>query len=138
MGSGLYVLNEAGEPVEVEDVLKWAAWMASADRKVAKDEVLGAEVSTVFLGISTCSNLMNSDWDMNYLFETMVFTDGNKELQELLAKSAGEDITSIFAKFLGGYDVQRRYRTRTEALAGHASMVEFVRRVLSEDRISRN
>lgn len=69
---GYYILNEAGEPEQVFDVVTWARWMeAHRDRKrVAYDTLTsGTRISTVFLGL-----------DHNYsgegppvLWETMIF-----------------------------------------------------------------
>ena len=50
----------------VDDVPKWGRWFATADRQVARDELDGVVVSTVFLGRES----------EPLLFETMVFTEG--------------------------------------------------------------
>ena len=55
-------------PVPVEDVLEWGRWFATADRQVARDEIDGFAVSTVFLGIDHAIGLGEPQ-----LFETMVF-----------------------------------------------------------------
>jgi hypothetical protein len=64
-----YALDEHGEPRPVSNVLEWAEGFEKLDRVVSKTEVLGHEVSTVFLGL-----------DHNYeetgeplIWETMVF-----------------------------------------------------------------
>jgi len=51
MGARLYILSETGAPSRVGDVTTWALWIATADRVVARDEVGGVVVSTLFLGI---------------------------------------------------------------------------------------
>lgn len=59
-------------PVAEPDLLKWAEWMQSADTVVARNEIGGSVVSTVFLGF-------DHNWfgGRPLIFETMVFTDGN-------------------------------------------------------------
>ena len=54
------------------DSLKWAKWFETADRMVAKTDVGGLCISTVFLGLD------HSFGDgLPVLFETMVFRRGN-------------------------------------------------------------
>lgn len=45
-----YVLIDQ-TPVEETDLLKWAKWLETADRRVALTELPGCTVSTVFLGL---------------------------------------------------------------------------------------
>jgi hypothetical protein len=99
-----YILN-GKIPVLEKDILKWAMWLSTADRHVAKTDIVGPAgekvwVSTVFLGI-------DHDYRFGYepvLFETMVF--------------GGE-----FS------DYMRRYKTWAEAEAGHNETVEMVKYV---------
>ena len=79
-------------PVRCENVIEWGKWFETADRKVAKTENEGVQVSTVFLG-------SNHNWGDGppLLFETMIFG----------GKHDGD---------------QERYSTREEAEAGHALM----------------
>ena len=65
-----YILDENGNPVIEHDLMKWAAWFGTNQRRVAKtdlpDNVL---VSTVFLGL-------DHNWDDGgapVLWETMIF-----------------------------------------------------------------
>lgn len=64
-----YILDENGQPQPC-DMLTWASWFSSADRKLALTEAMpGVEVSTVFLG-------MDHRFVRNgppLLWETMVF-----------------------------------------------------------------
>lgn len=47
-----YILDALGEPVPEPDLLKWARWLETADRTVARDELPdGRVVSTVFLSL---------------------------------------------------------------------------------------
>ena len=62
-------------PVVEPDLLTWARWFETAERTVARTDVRGGVVSTVFLGL-----------DHNYsgngspvLFETMSFIDGESD-----------------------------------------------------------
>lgn len=98
-GPGLYILDEAGEPIELEgplegQVLTWGEWILDARRQVAVDAVGQRTVSTVFLAI---------DYSFGYgtaplLYETAVFGDAD-------------------------VDICARYATRAEALAGHQAVV---------------
>jgi hypothetical protein len=60
-------------PVPVDDVMDWAKWYETSDRRVDFTELgNGVHVSTVFLGL-------DHNWfgEHPLLFETMVFVDGN-------------------------------------------------------------
>lgn len=76
--TGKFVLDKNGEPVEENDLFKWAEWIevAGEKRRVALDENgRGVTVSTVFLGL----DFNFSDGGCPHLFETMVFTKGGKD-----------------------------------------------------------
>ena len=69
-----YIL-EGKSPKPVDDLLEWAEWFETANRRVARTKMwLGVEVSTVFLGL---------DYSFGrgppVLFETMIF--GGKQDQ---------------------------------------------------------
>lgn len=68
MQSGYWVLDADKRPVKTDDALVWGRYFETADRVVAKDEIDGARVSTVFLGI-------DHNWSDGppVLFETMIF-----------------------------------------------------------------
>jgi hypothetical protein len=91
-----YIL-EGRTPKAVADLIEWARWFEKADRHVARDEINGILVSTVFLGL-------DHGWGMHsrpVLFETMVFG--------------------------GKYDQsQERYCTWDEAEAGHKQWLKKV------------
>jgi hypothetical protein len=74
---GLYVLD-GYTPVPCPDILRWAAWMATADRHVALSIQDDVRVSTVFLGLD--HNL--SDHGPPVLFETMAFVGHDDVGQE--------------------------------------------------------
>ena len=88
-----------GTPYEEQDVLVWARDFEKADRVVAQTATSGGDISTVWLGL-------DHNWfgvGPPLIFETMVFggpLDGEQE----------------------------RYATEADAIAGHAAMVERVRR----------
>lgn len=64
-----YILDDNGQPQPC-DMLTWAAWFETADRKVALTEPQpGVEVSTVFLGW----NHRVGDKGPPLIYETMVF-----------------------------------------------------------------
>ncbi len=88
-----YILKDK-QPTPAKDAQKWAEWFEKADRVVAKTEVKGFEVSTVFLGIDHNS----TEEGKPILFETMVFRGKKSQDQE-------------------------RYHTWDEAIAGHNSIV---------------
>jgi hypothetical protein len=95
--TGRYVLR-GHEAVATDDSREWARMFDKTDaRRVAKDTIGEAEVSTVFLGI-------DHNWGGGppLLFETMVFGDSP-------------------------YELQWRYSTWEEAEAGHARVVAALR-----------
>lgn len=96
-----YILDEHGEPVVCNDLLQWAAWFEGSFRSIARDEIEGVKVSTVFLGL-----------DHNFCFK------GPPILWE----------TMIFGGPLDGQ--QRRYATRAQALTGHAEALLMVKMAL--------
>lgn len=92
-----YILDEMGEPIPVDDVMTWAAWFETHDRRLLKDApARGVEVSTVFLSLDHS------------------FTGGPPVLWE----------TMIFG---GPFDEwQDRYTSNLDALRGHARAVALV------------
>ena len=93
-----YILNAAGEPEPCDDLFTWGRWMQNGSRVVKQEQVNGAKVSTVFLGL-------DHRWTPEMkpeLFETMVFGGNHADHQE-------------------------RYATRDEAVAGHERIVAMVR-----------
>lgn len=96
LDNGRFVLNERGDAVAEPDLMKWGAWMETAERHLALDKLPnGAKVSTVFLGLDH-----SFDEGVPILWETMIF--GGQHDQE-----------------------QWRYATRDEALKGHKKAVEL-------------
>ncbi len=98
---GHYIINNDGQPVPCEDFLEFARWMDDMEnRKVARDDVPGGDVSTVYIGIDVGAVMFNRP---PRLWETLVFARGS----------------------WSGY--QERYVTRAEAEAGHARIVSAIR-----------
>lgn len=65
-----YILDENHNTIKTNDLMKWAAWFETADRKVKATELPNdVKVSTVFLGLD--HNWINGGDPI--LFETMVF-----------------------------------------------------------------
>jgi hypothetical protein len=104
-----YILNAAGDPAPCEDLLEWARWYEERDnRRVALDEVNGVRVSTVFLGL-------DHGWGRGapVLWETMSFPREDTPPDDPRWKWS---------------DYQERYTSAADARAGHARVVEAVRR----------
>lgn len=126
-----FKVDENWNHILVRDVLEWARWFETANRQVERTEIGEVFVSTVFLGVCHCSPQLDGETTYDNLFETMVF--GPPDLIAYLSKAHVGDCTSIFSKFFGGgRDIQLRYRTVTEARAGHAEMVRYVQQSLAE------
>lgn len=76
-----YILNAAKEPVQEEDIIKWAKWWEDSDnRQVGRTQIGPYRISTVFLGLDH----RFGDKGPPILFETMIFMDNgwNEEWQE--------------------------------------------------------
>jgi hypothetical protein len=99
-----YILD--GHEVVETDMWSWARWFGEADRRVAKDDVGAAWVSTVFLGIDH-QFIPGGPLE---IFETMVFENGTYR----------EHYTE-------------RYSTWDEAVDGHRKVVTMVALALGED-----
>jgi len=73
--SDKYILNDLGEPIPALDLLAWAQWFETSNRKVAMTEISrGVKVSTVFLGLAH-----GFDGNSPILWETMVFGGPNNQ-----------------------------------------------------------
>lgn len=95
-----YILKNK-KAIPCNDVIKWAKQFEKSDRRVAKDTVGDAYISTVFSGLDHSFNN-----DIPLLFETMVF--GGKLDQEI-----------------------DRYSTWKEAEIGHKKMIDKVKLINS-------
>lgn len=89
----------AGKMVVECPFLEWAYWFETADRRVARDEVAGIEISTVFLGLD--HNFFGKSDPL--LFETLVFLPD------------------------GTTGKMRRYFTWVEAEQGHKEITDLIR-----------
>ena len=87
-----------GHEVKECDLMTWAEWYETADRKVARETIGDSDISTVFLGIDH-----SFGEGPPLLFETMVFN----------GKLDGEI---------------NRYSTWDDAVAGHNAMVKKVKK----------
>jgi hypothetical protein len=102
--TGKYILDTNGEPQPEPDLIKWAQWLETADRRIGWASIGDVRVSTIFLGLD--HSFGEGD---PLLFETMVFWPGH-ELDH----------------------ATERYATREEALRGHQGMVDRVRQEAGE------
>jgi len=90
-----YILDETGNPKPEDDLVLWARWLETADRRVARAELPdGVEVSTVFLGFDH-----GFRGGSPILYETMIFGGSHSYWQ-------------------------RRSCTREEALLDHAKAIQ--------------
>jgi hypothetical protein len=105
----IYILDARKRPVHPQTLDQWVQAQHSSDFHVGLDQVGSREISTVFLGIAhsrfqtTDSGEIKVDERPNF-FETAVITKG------------------------GRFKTLQRYRTWTEAEAGHRQWVENLRK----------
>lgn len=69
MTKGKYVLDAKGNPVLETDLMVWAAWLETGNRRVAATFARGHGVSTVFLGLDYNYDLAGPP----VLWESMIF-----------------------------------------------------------------
>lgn len=92
-----WMLDDDGNAVMEPDLIKWARWFETANRKLAQDIVGAVRVSTVFLGLD--HGFVPEEPPI--LWETMIFG--------------------------GEHDLwQDRYASKADALAGHAAALKMV------------
>src|SRR5262245_32391439 len=72
-----YILN-GHTPTLCNDLLQWSQWFETADRVIARDEINGVVITTVFLGIDHNFGSVGPP----ILFETMVFGGSFDQHQE--------------------------------------------------------
>jgi len=85
------------KPVHVSNVIEWANWIEKSERTLARSDVNGIIISTVFLGLD--HNFSGSK--LPVLWETMCF---------------GLEVDQ---------DECRRYTSRDDALCGHQEFVQL-------------
>ncbi len=95
----LYIIDEYGNIKLEKNVRKWGKWCQdhAGELIISKNEINGAVVSTVFIGICV------SELAEPMLYETMVFGGKWDRLQH-----------------------RYNYSNKAEALLGHAAMVDIV------------
>jgi hypothetical protein len=104
----LFILEDR-KPVQARNLMAWARWMETGDRRVAFSTLAdGSTVSTVFLGL-------DHSWNNGppVLFETCIFYDESTVVPE-----------ELFGRLCGSSEVQTRYCTWAEAELGHQAIVE--------------
>lgn len=107
--SDMYVLNGQGDPQKCDDLLEWGRLFEKPGlRQICRDELESPfgtiTVSTVFLAIDHAFE----PGAPPILWESMAF----------LPRELAPD------------DLQERYRTRAEAVAGHKKMLQEVRELI--------
>lgn len=108
--TGKYILDENHNPVSEEDLLRWAEWLETHDRRVRSDAIGPYHVSTVFLGLDyNFAAMLGEEQSQPLLFETMVF-----QAVGVLGGSVG--------------DIQERCSTWDEAVAQHERILADMRR----------
>ncbi len=125
-----YILDEQGNPVPEYNTLVWGKWFEENinNRRVGNTSFGDINVSTVFLSVVHQSNT-NLENDRPMLYETMVFA--SEDIIKRLLELSERDDRSIIASIFGGFDIQRRYATKTEAQAGHEQMCVFIETCMS-------
>ena len=106
-----YILDENHKPIPCPDVIAWSEWLkADAHRIVKQEDIGGYFVSTVFLGIDhNHMRMLSQDASLPaILFETMTFV-----------RFAPPQLSAL--------DIQERYSTWDEAIAGHDSVSGRIR-----------
>lgn len=107
-----YILVD-GVPQKVKDVLEYAEWDVKNSRKIAKTEIYGLVVSTVFLGID--HNFSGKGDPI--LFETMVFSETKDPKFRKMFEMTEDSNFSM-----------RRSTTVEEAKRNHAIVVSEIKR----------
>jgi len=103
--AGLYILNEHGQPVPCKDVMAWAQWAENSDNRiVARTEIEGVLVSTIFLGCDHGWGPLGGD-EPPILWETMYFggtmnhqldrCSGNREQAEAMHAAMVEKLEAV-------------------------------------------
>jgi hypothetical protein len=112
-------------PVPCEDLIEWAMWMETADRRVFYTEVGEYYVSTVFLGLDhSFGRFIGGGDGVPILFETMIFlSEASHMTGEPLADWTTRAAALRDAADQTLVDYQRRYATWTEAERGHEDAV---------------
>lgn len=115
-----WVLDGRGIAIPERNSMKWAEWMLNpGNRCVARTELAGCTVSTIFLGIDC-----NFGNEMPVLFETMVFQNEFSSMED------AEKLQPI--EFVGGgsdwvasslWGCLRRYSLKGDAIRGHQEAV---------------
>ena len=92
--AGLYILDACGKPTPEPDVLKWAQWFRTADRKVGDERIGESRISPVFLGL-------DHGWGspVPVLWETMVF-GGPLDQEQSRCAGSREQAEAMHAKMV--------------------------------------
>jgi hypothetical protein len=107
MSADIYYILKGKTPVICRDLIKWADWFQTHDRRVAKQTIGDYWISTVFLGLD------HGFGGKPLLFETMVF---ERRLKAVGETERGEVVD----------EYTRRYLTWEEALEGHEATIKLI------------
>lgn len=111
----LAILDEDHNVIAAADILEWGQWFEQTEnRTVARTQISGFLVSTVFLGID------HGFGKKQLWFETMVFEDEDRPVPI--------EVAGTLKKLLADYQV--RYSTWIEAEAGHNQIIEVIQKGL--------
>ena len=107
-------LDSEHNVVETDDILEFGQFFEQTEKRiVAKTQISGLLVSTVFLGINH-----GFGWTVRPLwFETMIFGDDDRTIPP--------DAEQLLSRWREAQEW--RYATWDEALSGHASAVTMIR-----------
>jgi len=123
-----FILN-GRVPEACSNVLRWGRWFETADRHVAKTQVGGINVSTVFLGL-------NHQWGNGppMHFETMCFVDHEERAKHRRARFEAAKRGESYDDGEEAWEHElpfNRYSTWEQAEAGHAAAVLICKSVLA-------
>jgi hypothetical protein len=107
------VLDEEHNVIVTSDIQEFGRFFEQSEKRVvAKTQISGLLVSTVFLGI----NHGFLSGQRPFWFETMVFADDDRAMPP--------EVEALLSKWREGQ--QQRYSTWREAEEGHARMVQII------------
>lgn len=115
-----FVILDENDRVKIVTLKEWAMWFGahSKERIVARDEINGYTVSTIFLGLDH-QFLPNG---RPLYWETMIFDPPTeREHPSATLRDAYRD------RYATGSNYQDRYSTAAEARAGHVRAVEWLK-----------
>ena len=120
-----YILDDEGEPVPVDDVLSWASWFETSDR-VVWQSVITRDGRVVDVGRNARELRARRLFPRPFVSTVFLSIDHDFTFGEDCGRAPVLWETMIFGGPLD--DTQWRYRSRLDAVRGHALACELVRR----------